>query len=190
MNHHVTRHDDGVSADVKAASAVEAVVATVLLALLLQVFWRCCCSCYRNHVKKYLSFSSSSAISMEPSTIAAVEKILNYTFKSKKYLEEALTHPSCREKVPYKRLEFLGDAALGLVVATHFFCSEKLRLKSGHLTNLRKDSVSNEKLARVAAKLGLYQFVRRTDTQNLVYYVLEMLFFFFSSFDSLMFVGF
>ncbi|KAH1108740.1 hypothetical protein J1N35_012508 [Gossypium stocksii] len=166
MEHHFTQLDDGASADVKPASNFGAAVATVLLALLLQIFCRCCRSIYRNHVKKYKFSSSSAAANMDRSTIAAVEKILKYKFKDKRLLKEALTHSSCREDMSYERLEFIGDAGLGLAVATHFFCLEP-RLNSDKLTRLREKCVSNERLALVAARHGLYQFVRRKDTGSL-----------------------
>ncbi|XVF70727.1 hypothetical protein PTKIN_Ptkin11bG0185900 [Pterospermum kingtungense] len=162
MNHHFTQLDDGVSAGLETAPALSTVVATVALALLMHVLWRCCCSCHRNHVKKYLS-SSSSAADMDPWRITSVEKILKYKFKDKSLLAEALTHSSWDNNMSYERLEFLGDAALGLTVATHFF-SLNPKLSPHQLTKLRKDSVSNEKLADVAAKHGLYRFVRSRNT--------------------------
>ncbi|XWS11253.1 hypothetical protein CRYUN_Cryun38cG0068100 [Craigia yunnanensis] len=176
MNHHFTQHDDGVSYGEMASTfcrlvkLFKAVVSMALLALLLQVIWRYCCSCYRkvrNHVKQCLSFSFSSACNKDPSTIAAVENILKYTFKNKNHLVEALTHASFSENMSYERLEFVGDAALGLAVAMHFFCLEQQKLTPGKLTKLRENSVSNEKLARVAAKHGLYWFVRRNNTASL-----------------------
>ncbi|XVE50708.1 hypothetical protein DITRI_Ditri01bG0184900 [Diplodiscus trichospermus] len=165
MNHHFVKLDDGVSADVKTASAFVRVLAMVLLASLLQVFWRCCCLCYRKYVKKYLSVSSSTGCDMDPTTIASVEKILNYTFKSKNLLVEALTHSSFGENMSYERLEFIGDAALGLAVANHFFCLEpQQKLTPGEMTQLRQDTVNNKRLARMAAEHGLYRFVRRKNT--------------------------
>ncbi|KAE8660248.1 hypothetical protein F3Y22_tig00116954pilonHSYRG00021 [Hibiscus syriacus] len=166
MKHHFTQLDHGVSDDVKMASALEVVVATVVLALVLHIFWRCCRSFYLNHVKKYISSSSfAAASSLEPSTIAAVEEILNYTFKDKRLLEEALTHSSCREIISYDRLEFLGDAALGLTVAIHFFRSEP-KLNPDQLTQRRKESVCNERLTHVAARLGLYRYIRSRNVMS------------------------
>ncbi|XVE50707.1 hypothetical protein DITRI_Ditri01bG0184800 [Diplodiscus trichospermus] len=179
VNNHFTQLGNAVPADVVLASAFEAVLAMALLALLLRVFWRCCRLCYRKHVKKYLSFSSSSATcDIDPSTIASVENILNYKFKNKNLLVEALTHSSVSENMSYERLEFIGDAALGLAVAAHFFClKQQKKLTPGELTKLREDSVNNEKLARIAADHGLYWFVRRKNTARLDDDVLKMLFF-------------
>ncbi|KAI4388198.1 hypothetical protein MLD38_000551 [Melastoma candidum] len=93
-------------------------------------------------------------------SVKAVEKILNYTFANKKLLEEALTHSSCDDYPSYQRLEFVGDAALGLAVANHVFLAYP-RLDPGELSLLRSANVSTEKLARVAVRHGLYSFVRR-----------------------------
>ncbi|KAI8557551.1 hypothetical protein RHMOL_Rhmol04G0019500 [Rhododendron molle] len=49
-------------------------------------------------------------------SVRAVEKLLDYSFKDKRLLEEALTHSSCTDSASYQRLEWLGDSALGLAV--------------------------------------------------------------------------
>ncbi|KDP39171.1 hypothetical protein JCGZ_00928 [Jatropha curcas] len=93
-------------------------------------------------------------------SVFAVEKILNYSFKNKRLLEEALTHSSYTDSASYQRLEFLGDAALGLAVSCHVFLAYP-QLDQGQLTLLRAANISTEKLARVAIRHGLYRFVRR-----------------------------
>ena len=60
-----------------------------------------------------------------------VEEILDYSFNCKAWLIEALTHKSFsreHEKTnefleDYERLEFLGDAVLGYLMARYFFKS-------------------------------------------------------------------
>ncbi|CAK7324588.1 unnamed protein product [Dovyalis caffra] len=96
-------------------------------------------------------------------SISAVEKILNYKFKNKRLLEEALTHSSYTDSVSYQRLEFIGDAALGLALSNHVFLAYP-HLDPGHLSLLRAANISTEKLARVAIKHGLYRFVRHNAT--------------------------
>ncbi|XAR56719.1 Ribonuclease III [Bertholletia excelsa] len=93
-------------------------------------------------------------------SVAAVERILDYRFKNKKLLEEALTHPSFPESASYERLEFVGDAALGLAVSNFLFRNYP-EIDQGQLTLLRSANVSTEKLARVAVRHGLYNYVRR-----------------------------
>ncbi|XP_076933664.1 ribonuclease 3-like protein 2 [Bidens hawaiensis] len=92
-------------------------------------------------------------------SVKAVESILNYNFKDKKLLEEALTHPSYTDGPSYQRLEFLGDSVLGLAISTFFFSSYP-DIGEGPLTDLRKANVSTERLARVAVRLGLYKHIR------------------------------
>ncbi|XVF70724.1 hypothetical protein PTKIN_Ptkin11bG0185600 [Pterospermum kingtungense] len=70
------------------------------------------------------------------------------------------------QNMSYGRLKFLGNAALGLTVATHF-SSLNPKLSPRQLTKLREDSVSNEKLARMAAKHGLHRFIRSKNTASL-----------------------
>ncbi|XAR56721.1 Ribonuclease III [Bertholletia excelsa] len=102
---------------------------------------------------------AESFMSMDDS-VAVVEWILNYRFKNKKLLEEALTHSSFPESASYERLEFVGDAALGLAVSNFLFRNYP-DVDQGQLTLLRSANVSTEKLARVAVRHGLYNCVRR-----------------------------
>ncbi|XP_010244464.1 PREDICTED: ribonuclease 3-like protein 2 isoform X2 [Nelumbo nucifera] len=92
-------------------------------------------------------------------SILAVEDLLGYRFKNKDLLEEALTHSSCNRSPSYQRLEFVGDAALGLALTNFFFISYP-DLDPGQLSVLRAANISTEKLARVAVRHGLYRYVR------------------------------
>ncbi|XP_065862436.1 ribonuclease 3-like protein 2 [Euphorbia lathyris] len=96
---------------------------------------------------------------MEASVFSAVETLLDYKFKNKSLLQEALTHPSFEGSASYQRLEFIGDAALGLALGNHFFLAYP-HLDPGQLTRLRAANISNEKLARVAVIHDLYRFLR------------------------------
>lgn len=92
--------------------------------------------------------------------VAFVEGLLDYSFRRPKLLVDALTHASYQESASYERLEFVGDAVLGLALTNHIFLANP-RLDPGQLTLLRAANVSTEKLARVAVRHGLYQYVRR-----------------------------
>ncbi|KAG5570277.1 hypothetical protein H5410_060043 [Solanum commersonii] len=96
-------------------------------------------------------------------SIRAVEEILNYKFKNEKLLEQALTHSSCTDSPSYQRLEFVGDAALGLAISNFVYLTYP-ELDPGQLSLLRSANVSTEKLARVAVKHSLYKFVRHNTT--------------------------
>ncbi|KAJ0101165.1 hypothetical protein Patl1_04135 [Pistacia atlantica] len=92
-------------------------------------------------------------------SVYCVEKILNYNFRNKRLLEEALTHSSFPDAASYQRLEFIGDAALGLALSNYVFLAYPT-LDPGQLSLIRAANISTEKLARVAVRHGLYQFVR------------------------------
>ncbi|WOL09351.1 ribonuclease 3-like protein 2 [Canna indica] len=104
--------------------------------------------------------SSSMAEAEEESRLPEeIERLLGYTFQDPSLLTEALTHGSY-DRPSYKRLEFVGDSALGLAV-TKFLYSIDPNLDSGLLSALRSANVSNEKLARAAIRHNLYRFLRR-----------------------------
>lgn len=96
-------------------------------------------------------------------SINAVEHLLQYRFKDKRLLEEALTHPSYADSPSYQRLEFLGDMALGMVVSNFIFLTYP-SLDPGQLSLLRAANTSTEKLARVAVNNGLFRFFRHTSS--------------------------
>ena len=91
------------------------------------------------------------------------EKALGVKFKNPALLEEALTHTSfCHENpgsVSNERLEFLGDAVLGLVVAQELF-HLKRGLSEGEMTQLRAGLVSGEALGKLGSSLGLGDHLR------------------------------
>ena len=76
----------------------------------------------------------------------------------------AITHPSRAEEEgnlarSYERLEFLGDAVLGLVVAERLM-EHNPEAREGRLTRSRASLVNREALSRSARRLGLDAFVR------------------------------
>lgn len=96
-------------------------------------------------------------------SVRAVEKLLNYNFTDKKLLEEALTHSSYTGSASYQRLEFVGDAALGLAITNYMFLAYP-DADQGKLSLVRAANISTEKLARVAIRHGLYKYVRHNAT--------------------------
>ena len=116
---------------------------------------------YTIHTATSLSSSSSSPPSMA-SSIRSVEEILSYRFKDKTLLDEALTHSSYsngKSFKSYQRLEFVGDAVLGLALSNHVFLAYP-NLEPGQLSSLRAANTSTEKLARDAVRHGLHRFIR------------------------------
>lgn len=93
-----------------------------------------------------------------------LEKRIGYRFLRRKWLEMALTHRSYRYEnegieIDNQRLEFLGDAVLGLVAASHLYKTYP-DLQEGELTKLRSHLTSSANLARVAEEIRLGEFLR------------------------------
>ena len=92
-----------------------------------------------------------------------LEKAIGYRFKNKKRLNNALTHPSFRferEGVEgdNQRLEFLGDAAIGLVCAAYLYTVYP-NMQEGELTKLRSRVASKEPLAEMAKACGMGEYL-------------------------------
>ena len=93
-----------------------------------------------------------------------VESKLGVKFKDKTLLVQALTHSSAvneigvEHSVSNERLEFLGDAVIGLVVAQRLFESGN-RFTEGDLTNLRSQVVRGSTLQDAARRLCLGRFL-------------------------------
>jgi ribonuclease-3 len=80
-------------------------------------------------------------------------QLLGYQFTQPKLLEQALTHRSAGH-TNNERLEFLGDAMLGFVIAEALF-SQHPHADEGQLSRLRAGLVKKESLATVARSLSL-----------------------------------
>ena len=93
-----------------------------------------------------------------------LEKRLGLKFRNPLLLQQALVHRSYLNEMPdsglesNERLEFLGDAVLGLVVGSKLF-TDYPEHSEGQLTELRVALVRRETLARVAKSLSLGDFL-------------------------------
>lgn len=79
---------------------------------------------------------------------------LGYQFNDQGLFKQALTHRSVSQRHNYERLEFLGDALLGVIIAQylyHRFPEEQ----EGRLTRMRATLVRQESLACIARDLKL-----------------------------------
>jgi len=111
-----------------------------------------------------------------------IESLLGHVFSKKFLLTRALTHSSLAyeshvehaaaetpkgkkttkatlEVADNEQLEFLGDAVLGLLVATSLY-SRFPELNEGELTRLRANLVSRKHLGQVGAEIDLGSFIR------------------------------
>ncbi|KKO44413.1 ribonuclease III [Arsukibacterium ikkense] len=83
---------------------------------------------------------------------------LGYQFANPELLEQALTHRSCKGK-HNERLEFLGDAVLGLIIAQTLF-ELFPQTREGDLTRMRSALVKGVTLAEIAQELAIAQYLR------------------------------
>src|SRR5690606_30875596 len=82
-----------------------------------------------------------------------LERRLGYRFRDRDLLKCALTHRSVSSR-NNERLEFLGDAVLGMVVADFLF-RQHAGLAEGDLSRLRASLVNRDALAALAQSLDL-----------------------------------
>lgn len=93
-----------------------------------------------------------------------LRKILEFKPKKKSLYKKAFTHRSMNKRdakgtpINYERLEFVGDAMLSSVVATHLF-KEAPQGDEGYLTKMRSKIVSREHLNELGKELNLINLV-------------------------------
>lgn len=92
-----------------------------------------------------------------------LERRLGRRFKKRDLLERAVTHRSYANENDlgsnYERLEFFGDAVLGMVTAEWLFLEHR-EVSEGKLSALKSRLVSEPILAAFARELDLGEFVR------------------------------
>ena len=105
--------------------------------------------------------------------LAALQQTLGIPFNDPSMLEQALAHSSYTNEKPditsasNERLEFLGDAVLGLVVAEKLY-QDFSYAAEGEMTRLRTALVRRDTLARMAKsiKLGDYLYLGKGEETN------------------------
>lgn len=98
------------------------------------------------------------------------QRRLGVEFSRPALLAQALTHKSWSHEAAgshphYERLEFLGDAVLGLCVAEELFAARP-DAPEGDLASMRSQLVSTQNLARVAEEIGLGRWVRLSEGEQ------------------------
>ncbi|MDG1790752.1 MAG: ribonuclease III [Flavobacteriaceae bacterium] len=95
----------------------------------------------------------------------SLKKIIFYRPRNIELFEEAFTHRSKNEKNSdgnqknYERMEFLGDAIIGAVIAAHLY-KKVPGGNEGYLTKMRSKVVSREHLNELGKDLNLIKLVR------------------------------
>lgn len=90
--------------------------------------------------------------------LAVLQQTLGISFNNPSLLEQALVHSSYINENPAsasnERLEFLGDAILGLIIAEKLY-NDLPHATEGEMTRLRSALVRGKTLARVARAISL-----------------------------------
>ncbi|MEX0848524.1 MAG: ribonuclease III family protein, partial [Ilumatobacteraceae bacterium] len=106
--------------------------------------------------------SSAPEPAVATDQLEQLSTVLGHDFRDVTLLDRALAHRSwCAENTgrpSNERLEFLGDAVLGWVIADIAY-NRYQDLPEGKLTDLRKSVVNATALAEVATGIGLGEFV-------------------------------
>ncbi|MCM1357416.1 MAG: ribonuclease III [Prevotella sp.] len=94
--------------------------------------------------------------------IEKFEKVIDYTFKDRNLIYQALSHSSYanEKKNPSgsnERLEFLGDSVLSIVVSDYLYKS--LNVAEGELTRVRASLVCEKSLHIFAKQINLGEFL-------------------------------
>lgn len=98
---------------------------------------------------------------MEKELLLQAEERLGYHFSNPALLEEALIHSSWANSRlgSNERLEFLGDAVLGLLIC-HALYERFPEYLEGDLTKIKSVLVSRKICAQIARSLGLLAFIQ------------------------------
>lgn len=96
--------------------------------------------------------------------ISALETSIGYSFKDKSLIREAITHKSFAHENPQyapffnERLEFLGDAVLGLIVSDCLFSSYP-EYSEAQLSKVKAYAVQENTLSEIAMKLNIGSYL-------------------------------
>ncbi|MDZ4063047.1 MAG: ribonuclease III [Coriobacteriia bacterium] len=100
--------------------------------------------------------------------LSEAQRIIGHGFSDPGLLELALTHPSFSDEPhathDYERLEFLGDAVLGLVIVEAIYARFP-EMPEGGMTKLKVSLVAGTTLAATARELGLAELLLLGDSE-------------------------
>ncbi len=103
---------------------------------------------------KNTTTDASSVDSAFMQRLEVLTRKLGYVFNDLSLPKLALTHRSFDSKTNYERLEFLGDALLGMIVGEALYHRYPMQ-NEGRLTRMRATLVRQESLVIIAQKLEL-----------------------------------
>jgi len=113
---------------------------------------------------KYIRNILNSRYNDDGNFFVRLKKVLGFKPKKIEFYLKAFTHRSMNKRdkegipVNYERLEFVGDAMVSSIIATHLF-NEVPQGDEGYLTKMRSKIVSREHLNELGKELNLIDFI-------------------------------
>ena len=101
-----------------------------------------------------------------------IQKLLKFSPKDILFYEKAFTHRSLKkvdekgDPFNYERLEFVGDAMLGAVIASYLY-QKAPNQSEGYLTQMRSKIVSRDHLNELGKDLNLIAFLKSNIPQKI-----------------------
>ncbi len=120
---------------------------------------------------KFIRQIIKSQSSQDKKFSGELKKILGFTPRNILFYKKAFLHRSIKEVNEignprnYERLEFLGDAMLGAVIASYLF-KKVPSGDEGYLTQMRSKIVSREHLNELGRDLDLIRFVKSSVSKS------------------------
>ncbi|MFK8040088.1 MAG: ribonuclease III [Rickettsiaceae bacterium] len=98
-----------------------------------------------------------------------LEKSIEYKFQNRKFLIEALSHPSLKRKYKndpnYERFELLGDSLLNFIITEALF--EQIQdCQEGELAKMRAHLVCKEAISQIASNINLHKYIIMTIAED------------------------
>lgn len=94
-----------------------------------------------------------------------LEKCLDYQFKNKDLIIEALTHKSYKKVFNNERLEYLGDAVLNLIVGEFLF-NKFPTSNEGELSKIRASLVNEKGFTKLAIAINLGDYIYLSEAED------------------------
>ena len=87
-----------------------------------------------------------------------IESRIQYKFKNKQIIKEAITHRSILNQANYEKLEFLGDTIINFYVTNWLFKHYRDENES-NLSTRKAQLTSQQNLAKISKSLKLYKYI-------------------------------
>lgn len=100
---------------------------------------------------------------LDSNSINLIEQQISYTFKDKRLLSLAFTHSSFaheqqQETPQNERLEFLGDAVLGLIISEHLYTHFK-KMPEGRLSQIKSQLINASACTHYMKKINIHSHI-------------------------------